>query len=35
MDVVADKQRLWSGVAWIIIAGIIITLILKEGEGAG
>ncbi|EOZ9308919.1 hypothetical protein ABQ455_21785 [Citrobacter freundii] len=30
MNVVADKLRLWSGVAWIIVAGIIITLMLKE-----
>jgi hypothetical protein len=26
---VADKLRLWSGIAWIIVAGIIITLMLK------
>ncbi|EBP8534626.1 hypothetical protein AMR62_23195 [Salmonella enterica] len=29
---VADKIRLWSGVAWIIAAGIIITLMLKGKE---
>lgn len=32
MNVVADKLRLWSGVAWIIVAGIIITLMLKGKE---
>lgn len=34
MNVAADKLRLWSGVAWIIVAGIIITLMLK-GKGPG
>ena len=29
INVVADKLRLWSGIAWIIVAGIIITLMLK------
>ncbi|ECX2001753.1 hypothetical protein APF40_20030 [Salmonella enterica subsp. enterica serovar Newport] len=29
---VADKIRLWIGVAWIIAAGIIITLMLKGKE---
>ncbi|HHC1001835.1 TPA: hypothetical protein ACN7D0_004471 [Klebsiella pneumoniae] len=28
INVAADKLRLWSGVAWIIVAGIIITLML-------
>ncbi|EAM6659522.1 hypothetical protein CUM04_23905 [Salmonella enterica subsp. enterica serovar Eastbourne] len=32
MNVAADKLRLWSGVAWIIVAGIIITLMLKGKE---
>lgn len=32
MNVVADKLRLWSGVAWIIVAGIIKTLMLKGKE---
>lgn len=32
INVVADKLRLWSGVAWIIVAGIIITLMLKGKE---
>ncbi|EDW8121721.1 hypothetical protein A9G83_004463 [Salmonella enterica subsp. enterica serovar Sundsvall] len=32
MNVVADKLRLWSGVAWIIVAGIIIALMLKGKE---
>ncbi|POT29169.1 hypothetical protein [Citrobacter braakii] len=32
IKVVADKLRLWSGVAWIIVAGIIITLMLKGKE---
>lgn len=32
MNVVADKMRLWSGVAWIIVAGIIIILMLKGKE---
>ncbi|WNN46765.1 hypothetical protein [Winslowiella toletana] len=32
MNVLADKLRLWSGVAWIIVAGIIITLMLKGKE---
>lgn len=27
-----DKLRLWSGVAWIIVAGFIITLMLKGRE---
>ncbi|EDN4742966.1 hypothetical protein MJV30_004280 [Salmonella enterica] len=34
INVVADKLRLWSGVAWIIVAGIIITLMLK-GKAPG
>jgi hypothetical protein len=29
---VADKLRLWSGIAWIIVAGIIITLMLQGKE---
>ena len=29
INVVADKLRLWSGIAWIIVAGIIITLMLR------
>lgn len=29
INVVVDKLRLWSGIAWIIVAGIIITLMLK------
>lgn len=32
MNVVADKMRLWNGVAWIIVAGFIITLMLKGKE---
>lgn len=32
INVVADKLRLWSDIAWIIVAGIIITLMLKEKE---
>lgn len=32
INVVADKLRLWSGVAWIIVAGIILTLMLKGNE---
>ncbi|VEC46272.1 Uncharacterised protein [Klebsiella aerogenes] len=32
INVVADKLRLWSGIAWIIVAGIIITLMLKGKE---
>ncbi|EGP1326483.1 hypothetical protein IV638_004437, partial [Salmonella enterica] len=32
INVVADKLRLWSGAAWIIVAGIIITLMLKGKE---
>lgn len=32
MNVLADKLRLWSGIAWIIIAGIIIALMLKGKE---
>ena len=32
MNVAADKLRLWSGVAWIIVAGIIIILMLKGKE---
>lgn len=35
INAVADKLRLWSGVAWIIVAGIIITLMLKEKEPGG
>jgi hypothetical protein len=34
MNVVADKMRLWSGVAWIIVAGVIMTMML-EGERTG
>ncbi|EJC3597056.1 hypothetical protein M4U28_004279 [Salmonella enterica] len=34
INVAADKLRLWSGVAWIIVAGIIITLMLK-GKAPG
>jgi hypothetical protein len=30
--VVADKMRLWSGVAWIIVAGVIMTMMLKGKE---
>jgi len=29
---VAEKLLLWSGMAWIIVAGIIITLMLKGKE---
>lgn len=32
MNVVADKMRLWSGVAWIIVAGVIMTMMLKGKE---
>ena len=32
INVVADKLRLWSGIVWIIVAGIIITLMLKGKE---
>ncbi|ENC9862241.1 hypothetical protein ACK9Z3_003608 [Klebsiella pneumoniae] len=32
INVVAEKLRLWSGMAWIIAAGIIITLMLKGKE---
>lgn len=32
INAVADKLRLWSGVAWIIVAGIIIALMLKGKE---
>jgi hypothetical protein len=32
INVAADKLRLWSGVAWIIVAGIIIILMLKGKE---
>ncbi|WP_407205226.1 hypothetical protein [Enterobacter cloacae] len=32
INVAADKLRLWSGVAWIIVAGIIIMLMLKGKE---
>ncbi|HCI5970305.1 TPA: hypothetical protein NPN78_005308 [Klebsiella pneumoniae] len=32
INVVADKLRLWSGMAWIIVAGIIITLMLQGKE---
>jgi len=32
INVAADKLRLWSGVAWIIVAAIIITLMLKGRE---
>lgn len=32
INFLADKLRLWSGVAWIIVAGIIITLMLKGKE---
>ncbi|ENZ87740.1 hypothetical protein D088_930139 [Salmonella enterica subsp. houtenae serovar 16:z4,z32:-- str. RKS3027] len=32
MNIVADKLHLRSGVAWIIVAGIIITLMLKGKE---
>ncbi|MDH1612297.1 hypothetical protein [Klebsiella aerogenes] len=32
INVVVDKLRLWSGIAWIIVAGIIITLMLKGKE---
>ena len=34
INAVADKMRLWSGVAWIIVAGIIMTMMLK-GKGPG
>ncbi|ASQ15707.1 hypothetical protein [Enterobacter cloacae] len=33
--IVAEKIRLWSGVAWIIVAGIIITLMLMRKEPGG
>lgn len=32
INVVAEKLLLWSGMAWIIVAGIIITLMLKGKE---
>lgn len=32
MNVVADKLRLWSGVAWMIVAGIIMTVMLTGKE---
>ncbi|MEX0529918.1 hypothetical protein [Raoultella terrigena] len=32
INVIADKMRLWSGVAWIIVAGIIMTMMLKGKE---
>lgn len=32
INVVADKLRLWSGMAWIFVAGIIITLMLQGKE---
>ena len=32
IHVVADKLRLWSGMAWIIVAGIIIKLMLQGKE---
>lgn len=36
INVAADKLRLWSGVAWIIVAGIIITLMLMlKGKEPG
>jgi hypothetical protein len=34
MNVVADKMRLWSGVAWIIVAGVIMTMMLA-GKNRG
>lgn len=32
MNVVADKLRLWSGVTWFIVTGIIMAVILKGKE---
>lgn len=32
INVVADKMRLWTGVAWIIVAGIVMTMMLKGKE---
>ena len=32
INVVADKLRLWSGIAWIIVAGIVMTMMLKGKE---
>jgi hypothetical protein len=32
MNVVADKLLLWSGVAWMIVAGIIMTVMLTGKE---
>lgn len=32
INVGADKMHLWSGVAWIIVASVIITMMLKEKE---
>ncbi|MFH4081881.1 hypothetical protein WAJ09_21135, partial [Acinetobacter baumannii] len=32
INVVAEKLRLWSGMAWVIAAAIIITLMLKGKE---
>lgn len=32
MNVAADKLRLWSGVTWFIVAGIIMAVILKGKE---
>lgn len=34
INVVADKMRFWSGVAWIIVACIIMTMMLK-GKAPG
>lgn len=34
INFLADKLRLWSGVAWIIVAGIIMTMMLK-GKATG
>ncbi|EGO7252787.1 hypothetical protein MYX88_004332 [Salmonella enterica] len=32
MNIVADKLRLWSGVAWMIVVGIIMSVMLKGKE---
>lgn len=32
INVMADKMRLWTGVAWIIVAGIVMTMMLKGKE---
>lgn len=35
INVMADKMRLWNGIAWIIVAGIITMMLTRKVPGDG